>query len=69
MVKLDSDEYDNVENIEKKDRDVAVITCKCWAVSDLIIGLGHRGVSAPSLSIATFRHYFQTIFCPKLSSK
>ena len=25
------DEYEGVESIEKKDRDVAVITCKCWA--------------------------------------
>ena len=25
------DEYDNVENIEKKEKDIAIITCKTWA--------------------------------------
>ena len=43
------EEFDNVENIEKKDRDIAIITCKTWAHCNPLVAkvqqkafLGHQ---------------------------
>ena len=36
------DEFENVESIEKKERDVAVITCKCWANCHPLVAKVHQ---------------------------